>query len=391
MNAPRAGWHPDPTERHDYRYWDGVQWTDDVSDGGVTAVDPVPDEPGGGMAGGGPGGGFPGAGGAGAAATGGFEAARGADPGFGQGPLVEQPSYYSGGTGGRRALGPGTAAPAGSNGATRAFDDLALRPGGFGDPDRYTGGHARYQGADEPTQHAGGFGATQGYESGPGFGDQSTHYAGGWSDDDRYAYRDPAYRSDGSLPGVSDRSGPSKTLMVGVGLVAVALIAGLAVLLTAGQGEGGGTEGTEISEDRDQADGSEGRPGGPETSDTTTTTAAPGTGSTAPGAPGGSTTTTGAPPATPPPGGGGGGGGGAEEATVDQIAQELHSRSQGGLTEDQAQCMSQGMVDALGPEMAAEMAAGGQPDPSQVSQEEMMALQQAVLGCGVSPGGGGGG
>jgi hypothetical protein len=69
----------------------------------------------------------------------------------------------------------------------------------------------------------------------------------------------------------------------------------------------------------------------------------------------------------------------------------LHSRSQGGLTEDQAQCMSQGMVDALGPEMAAEMAAGGQPDPSQVSQEEMMALQQAVLGCGVSPGGGGGG
>ena len=39
MNAP--GWQPDPTTRHEYRYWDGSQWTDDVSDGGVTSVDPV--------------------------------------------------------------------------------------------------------------------------------------------------------------------------------------------------------------------------------------------------------------------------------------------------------------------------------------------------------------
>jgi hypothetical protein len=41
MNAPAPGWHPDPTSRHEYRYWDGGQWTDDVSDGGVTSVDPV--------------------------------------------------------------------------------------------------------------------------------------------------------------------------------------------------------------------------------------------------------------------------------------------------------------------------------------------------------------
>lgn len=39
MNAP--GWQPDPTARHEYRYWDGSQWTDDVSDGGVTSVDAV--------------------------------------------------------------------------------------------------------------------------------------------------------------------------------------------------------------------------------------------------------------------------------------------------------------------------------------------------------------
>ncbi|HEX6568222.1 MAG TPA: DUF2510 domain-containing protein [Acidimicrobiales bacterium] len=41
MNAPTAGWNPDPTGRHEYRYWDGSRWTDDVSDNGVTAVDPV--------------------------------------------------------------------------------------------------------------------------------------------------------------------------------------------------------------------------------------------------------------------------------------------------------------------------------------------------------------
>ncbi len=41
MNAPTAGWNPDPTGRHEYRYWDGGAWTDDVSDNGVTSVDPV--------------------------------------------------------------------------------------------------------------------------------------------------------------------------------------------------------------------------------------------------------------------------------------------------------------------------------------------------------------
>jgi hypothetical protein len=35
------GWHPDPTARHQYRYWDGQAWTDDVADQGTTSVDPV--------------------------------------------------------------------------------------------------------------------------------------------------------------------------------------------------------------------------------------------------------------------------------------------------------------------------------------------------------------
>ena len=35
-----AGWQPDPTGRHDHRYWDGSGWTDNVSDAGVAGTDP---------------------------------------------------------------------------------------------------------------------------------------------------------------------------------------------------------------------------------------------------------------------------------------------------------------------------------------------------------------
>lgn len=34
-------WKPDPSGRHEYRYWN-AGWTEHVSDGGVTAVDPMP-------------------------------------------------------------------------------------------------------------------------------------------------------------------------------------------------------------------------------------------------------------------------------------------------------------------------------------------------------------
>jgi hypothetical protein len=37
-----AGWLPDPSGGHEYRYWDGVAWTDNVSDGGTTSTDPMP-------------------------------------------------------------------------------------------------------------------------------------------------------------------------------------------------------------------------------------------------------------------------------------------------------------------------------------------------------------
>jgi hypothetical protein len=45
MTGPAPGWQPDPTGRHEYRYWDGTKWSDDVSDGGVTANDPAAGAP----------------------------------------------------------------------------------------------------------------------------------------------------------------------------------------------------------------------------------------------------------------------------------------------------------------------------------------------------------
>jgi hypothetical protein len=40
-DAPRAqaGWYPDPTGRHEHRFWDGNAWTLDVADDGVAGID----------------------------------------------------------------------------------------------------------------------------------------------------------------------------------------------------------------------------------------------------------------------------------------------------------------------------------------------------------------
>ena len=38
-------WQPDPTGRHDYRWWNGVHWSDQVGDRGVVTIDPVPVAP----------------------------------------------------------------------------------------------------------------------------------------------------------------------------------------------------------------------------------------------------------------------------------------------------------------------------------------------------------
>lgn len=36
-----AAWHPDPTGRHEHRWWDGERWTEHVADGGQSSTDPL--------------------------------------------------------------------------------------------------------------------------------------------------------------------------------------------------------------------------------------------------------------------------------------------------------------------------------------------------------------
>ena len=36
-----AGWLPDPRGRHEFRYWDGTNWSDHVADSGLAGTDPV--------------------------------------------------------------------------------------------------------------------------------------------------------------------------------------------------------------------------------------------------------------------------------------------------------------------------------------------------------------
>lgn len=36
-----AGWFPDPTGRHDRRWWDGAKWTGDITDRDVQGTDPT--------------------------------------------------------------------------------------------------------------------------------------------------------------------------------------------------------------------------------------------------------------------------------------------------------------------------------------------------------------
>ena len=36
-----AQWYPDPLQRHAWRYWDGVSWTEYVADDGSVSTDPL--------------------------------------------------------------------------------------------------------------------------------------------------------------------------------------------------------------------------------------------------------------------------------------------------------------------------------------------------------------
>ncbi len=45
MVDPPPSWYPDPTHRHELRYWDGSRWTEHVASAGVGRTDPVLAEP----------------------------------------------------------------------------------------------------------------------------------------------------------------------------------------------------------------------------------------------------------------------------------------------------------------------------------------------------------
>ena len=40
MTPPSKGWYTDPTSEYQYRYWNGTQWTNQVSSSGTTLNDP---------------------------------------------------------------------------------------------------------------------------------------------------------------------------------------------------------------------------------------------------------------------------------------------------------------------------------------------------------------
>lgn len=44
-NDSQAGWHPDPMQRFQHRYWDGSRWTEHVSTNGEMAIDPLSPAP----------------------------------------------------------------------------------------------------------------------------------------------------------------------------------------------------------------------------------------------------------------------------------------------------------------------------------------------------------
>jgi len=41
VSGVQAAWYPDPTHRHEMRYWDGMAWTASVADQGQGSTDPI--------------------------------------------------------------------------------------------------------------------------------------------------------------------------------------------------------------------------------------------------------------------------------------------------------------------------------------------------------------
>jgi hypothetical protein len=46
QGGPPPGWYPDPSGRHEYRFFTGHDWTSDVVDNGAHSTEPLPPPPG---------------------------------------------------------------------------------------------------------------------------------------------------------------------------------------------------------------------------------------------------------------------------------------------------------------------------------------------------------
>lgn len=263
MNAP--GWQPDPTTRHEYRYWDGSQWTDDVSDGGVTSVDPVD--------------------GSGAAAAGGYP----------------------------------------SSDATQAMDPATQAYGG-----------APYGGPPPPgagTPPPGVNPSYQGYGADP----YAQSYGGG---------------SGQMPPGQPAKKGPNPALIIGIAVVVLLLLGGGAFALLSG----------------DDGDDDETSAGTTTTTaaETTTTTSAPETTTTTEA----TTTTTEEDSGT------------SEDSLVPLIAEGIQE-SAPELTDEQAECIAEVIIDEVGIEQLAEIGASGDTSNAfdQLTSDQQAALATAMLDC----------
>jgi hypothetical protein len=259
MTAPTSGWQPDPTGRHEYRYWDGTQWTEDVSDGGHTSIDPMPGAP---------------------------------APTATQATAPQAGAYQQPGAGGYdQHQQPG----AGAYGqATRPYGQSAAPYGEYG-------------------QQASPYGANP------------------------YA---PA-------PHQPSGSGPSTGLLVGLGVLLLVLVVGIAVIITSGgddddDGGGGETAGnTEAGTD----DGGDDPP--PSTTEPDTS-------------------------------------GGSETAIADAIATGIVSESNGVLTEEEGRCIADGMVAELGVDRIIELGldTSGASNPFELlDPDEQTAVLQAIIDC----------
>jgi hypothetical protein len=171
-----AAWHPDPSGKHDHRWWDGERWTEHVADAGQASVDPLdaaPPAPGGGAPAPAEGGAAPGGWAQGATEQGRDPDADSSGGGLAGGGLTggaswEQPGGAAAGTGDQGpawSSGP-TGGPAGQGGSGGAVWDqpggAAPSGGAYGGPPHGGGGYG------DPGQGGGTYGGAPGWQQDQG-------------------------------------------------------------------------------------------------------------------------------------------------------------------------------------------------------------------------------